>query len=100
MKRALATAMMTLAVLVTGVGVVLAQPSNIGWIDVTTSNPVEPAAIFVDDAGTNLITPQTHMPLVAGHHTVTLTTPDGRSSSIGFSLAAGQTTKISLHPHH
>ncbi len=99
MKRALAAATITLAVLWTGVGVVLADDAHIGWLDVTTSNPVEPAHVFIDDAGTNLVTPQKHLPLVEGHHKLTLRTDDGRSSSIGFSVTAKTTTSLVLHPH-
>jgi hypothetical protein len=98
MKRALAAATITLAVVVAFVGVALAD-SKIGWIDVTTTNPVEPAHIIIDDAGTNLVTPQKHLPLVEGHHNLTLRTDDGRSSSIGFSVTANTTTSLVLHPH-
>jgi hypothetical protein len=95
MKRPLAAVTIMLAVL-TG-GVVLAQ-SNIGWLNVVTSPPV-PAQIFIDDAGTNLVTPQTQMPLVAGHHTIMVVAPGGATSKLGFSIAAGQTTSLTLNPH-
>jgi len=96
--RRLAVATITLAALMSGAFSALAD-SNIGWLDVTTTNPVEAAAILIDKADTRLVTPQKHMTLTAGHHDLTLRTKDGRTSSIGFSITADKTTSLSLHPH-
>jgi hypothetical protein len=97
MKRALVAATITLAVLTTGVGAVLAQ-SGPGFLTILT-NPPEPALIFIDDAGTNLFTPQTNLPLSAGHHSLTVIADGGRSSSLGFSIASGQHSTVTLSPH-
>jgi hypothetical protein len=106
MKRALIIAVAT-TTLLAGVGLVHAQP-GIGWLDVAAQpddgKPVA-AAIILDDAGLHddkghaLTTPQTHLPLAAGHHNLVLVAPDGKSSHIGFSIQAGKTTSFTLHPH-
>ncbi len=68
---------------------------NIGWLDVASDPPAE---IFIDDADTKLVTPQAHLPLAAGHHKLKLVAPDGRQSKIGFSVAAGKTTSLTMQP--
>lgn len=101
MKAALAMAAMT-ATLLLGIGLVRAD-STVGWLDVDVASP-PPAAIFIDDAGLvdkagkPLLTPQTHLPLAAGTHALLLQTPDGKKSKIRFSIAGGQTTRLTLQP--
>jgi hypothetical protein len=68
---------------------------NIGWLDVASDPPAE---IFIDEADTKLMTPQKHMPLAAGHHSLRLLAPDGKHSKIGFSVAAGKTTSLTMQP--
>jgi hypothetical protein len=90
--------------LMLGVGPAVAD-SDVGWLDVDVSSP-PPAAIFIDDrgltdrAGKPLLTPQKHLPLAAGSHSVVLQTPDGtmKSKPLRFSIAAGQTTRLTLQP--
>lgn len=72
-----------------------AADADTGFLDVT-SDP--PAKIFVDEADTGKTTPAQHLPLKAGHHKLKLVTPDGaRNRTIGFTIEAGQTTKLSIH---
>jgi hypothetical protein len=69
--------------------------ADTGYLDVT-SDP--PAKVFVDDADTGKTTPAAHLPLKAGHHKLTLVTSDGaHKRTIGFTIDAGQTTKLSIH---
>lgn len=93
MKSALATAVAAMALLTT-VGLVRAEPS-VGWLDVASDPPAE---IFIDDADAKLVTPQMHLPLQAGHHTLKLVAAGGKQSKIGFSVAAGKTTSLSMQP--
>jgi hypothetical protein len=66
-----------------------------GFLDVT-SDP--PARVHIDDADTGKTTPVQHLPLKAGHHKLTLVTADGaHKRTIGFTVDAGQTTKLSVH---
>jgi hypothetical protein len=72
-----------------------AADAETGYLDVS-SDP--PAKIFVDDADTGKTTPAAHLQLKAGHHKLTLVTPDGtKKRTIGFTIEAGQTTKLSIH---
>jgi hypothetical protein len=72
-----------------------AADADTGYLDVS-SDP--PAKIFVDDADTGKTTPATHLPLKIGHHKLLLVSPDvGKKRSIGFTIEAGQTTKLSIH---
>jgi PEGA domain len=69
--------------------------ADTGFLDVS-SDP--PAKVLVDDADTGKTTPATHLPLKAGHHKLTLVTADGaHKRTIGFTIDAGQTTKLSVH---
>jgi hypothetical protein len=69
--------------------------ADTGYLDVT-SDP--PAKVIVDDVDTGKTTPAQHLPLKVGHHKLTLVTSDGaRKRSIGFTVDAGQTTKLSIH---
>jgi hypothetical protein len=69
--------------------------TDVGYLDVS-SDP--PAKIFIDDADTGKLTPQTHFPVKAGHHKLTLATVDGaHSRSFGFTVEAGQTRKFTVH---
>jgi len=73
-----------------------AQQKDSGFLDVA-SDP-KGAKISIDDADTGKATPQTQLPLKVGHHKLTLATPDGlHSRTIGFTIAAGQTTKLTIH---
>jgi hypothetical protein len=66
-----------------------------GFLDVS-SDP--PAKVFIDDADTGKVTPVQQLPLKAGHHKLTLVTADGtHKRTIGFTVDAGQTTKLSIH---
>jgi hypothetical protein len=66
-----------------------------GFLDVS-SDP--PARVHIDDADTGKTTPVQHLPLKAGHHKLTLVTADGaHKRTIGFTVDAGQTTKLSIH---
>ena len=73
----------------------LAADATSGFLDVTS----DPAAkIAIDGVETGKTTPQLHLALVAGHHKLTLVTVDGaRQRTIGFTVEAGQTTKLSIH---
>jgi hypothetical protein len=66
-----------------------------GFLDVS-SDP--PAKILIDDTDTGKVTPQPHLELKVGHHKLTLVRLDGgHSRSLGFTIAAGQTRKFTLH---
>ena len=66
-----------------------------GYLDVS-SDP--PARVHIDDGDTGKTTPVQHLPLKAGHHKLTLVTADGaHKRTIGFTVEAGQTTKLKLH---
>jgi hypothetical protein len=72
-----------------------AGDADTGFLDVS-SDP--PAKIFVDDADTGKTTPEPHLALKAGHHKLKLVTKDGaHNRTIGFTIEAGQTTKLSIH---
>jgi hypothetical protein len=69
--------------------------ADAGVLDVS-SDP--PARIAIDDADMGKVTPQPRLELKAGHHKLTLTTLDGaHTRTIGFTIAAGQTTKLTIH---
>jgi hypothetical protein len=72
-----------------------ADAADDGYLDVAS----DPAAkIVIDGADTGKITPQSHLELKAGHHKLTLVTIDGaHSRTIGFTVQAGQTTKLTIH---
>jgi len=66
-----------------------------GFLDVSSEPP---AKVLIDDADTGKVTPLQHFPLKAGHHRLTLVTADGtHKRTIGFTVDAGQTTKLSVH---
>ncbi len=72
-----------------------ADDAQTGWLDVASDPPAE---ILVDEVDTSKMTPQTHMALKVGHHKLTLVTKDGaHQRSIGFTVTAGQTTKLTIH---
>jgi len=74
----------------------LEQPRDSGYLDVGSDPPG--AKILIDDTDTGKTTPQTQMPLKVGHHKLTVVTADGaHSRTIGFTVAAGQTTKLTVH---
>ena len=71
------------------------QKVGTGFLDIE-SDP--PAKITIDDADTGKTTPQPHLELPEGHHRITLLTKDGaHKKTIGFSVKAGETTKLTLH---
>jgi hypothetical protein len=66
-----------------------------GFLDIA-SDP--PAKIAIDGHATGKVTPQSHVGLAPGRHTLTLVTLDGaRQRTIGFAIDRGQTTKLTLH---
>jgi hypothetical protein len=71
------------------------QKAAIGFLDIQS----DPAAkITIDDMDTGKMTPQPHLELPEGHHRLTLVTADGaHKKTIGFSIKAGETTKLTLH---
>ena len=93
--RAMAAALLAGMAVHASSAVALADDADTGWLDVASDPSAE---ILVDDVDTNKATPQTHMPLKAGHHKLTLVTKDGaHKRSIGFNVTAGQTTKLTIH---
>jgi hypothetical protein len=69
--------------------------ADVGYLDVS-SDP--PAKIVIDELDTGKTTPYEHLALKAGRHKLTLTTADGgRKRTLGFTIDAGQTTKLSVH---
>ena len=72
-----------------------AQEAATGFLDVTSEPP---ARILIDDADVGQSTPQHRLPVRAGHHKLTLVTSDGaRMLTIGFTVEAGQTKKLTLY---
>jgi hypothetical protein len=70
--------------------------ADTGYLDIA-SDP-QGAKILIDDRDTGKATPQSHLPLPAGHHKLMLVTPDGaHRRGIGFTVEAGQTTKLTIH---
>ena len=106
MKRAMRLALpamaMTLLLSIGSVRLVRAD-SDVGWLDVDVTSP-PPAAISIDGAGLTdkagkpLLTPQTHLPLSTGSHSLLLQTPDGKTSKMRFSIAKNHTTQLTLQP--
>ena len=93
--RVMAAALLAGVAVYASSGVARADDAETGWLDVASDPSAE---ILVDEADTNKVTPQTHMPLKAGHHKLTLVTKDGaHKRSIGFNVTAGQTTKLTIH---
>jgi hypothetical protein len=71
-----------------------AEQKDAGFLDIG-SDP--PARVIIDDADTKTVTPQPHLELAAGHHTLTLVTLDGaRRRTIGFKVEPGKTTKLTI----
>ena len=71
------------------------QLAATGFLDVTSEPP---ARILIDDADVGQSTPQHRLPVRAGHHKLTLVTSDGaRKLTIGFTVEAGQTKKLTLY---
>jgi hypothetical protein len=73
----------------------IAGDVEIAFLDVAS----EPAArIVIDETDTGKTTPQPRIALTAGHHVLTLVTPDGaHRRTIGFSVEAGQTKTFKIH---
>jgi hypothetical protein len=77
-------------------GPALAGNTDTGFLDV--SSEPSGAKILIDDVDLGQATPQHHLPVNAGHHRLTLVTSDGaRKLSVGFSVEAGQTKKLTLY---
>jgi len=69
--------------------------ADTGFLDIA-SDP--PATIAIDGNDTGKVTPQPRLELKAGHHKLTLVTLDGaHARTIGFTVEAGQTTKLTIH---
>jgi hypothetical protein len=100
--------MRTLLIMYTLVGALLGPPAaqapagvagraaqtDAGFLDIG-SDP--PARVIIDDADTKTVTPQPHLELAAGHHTLTLVTLDGaRKRTIGFKIEPGKITKLTI----
>jgi hypothetical protein len=67
-----------------------------GFLDV--SSEPSGAKILIDDADMGQSTPQHHLPVSSGHHRLTLVTSDGaRKLTVGFTVEAGQTKKLTLY---
>jgi hypothetical protein len=72
-----------------------ATQTDTGMLEVS-SDP--PAHVLIDDVDTKTVTPQAHLELKAGHHTLTLVTLDGgRKRTLGFNVEVGQTTRLAIH---
>ncbi len=74
----------------------LAGSADMGFLDVSS----EPSAakILIDEVDIGQATPQHHLPVNAGHHRLTLVTSDGAHKlTVGFSVEAGQTKKLTLY---
>jgi hypothetical protein len=70
--------------------------SDFGFLDV--SSEPSGAKILIDDADLGQTTPQHHLPVRAGHHRLTLVASDGaRKLTVGFTVDAGQTKKLTLY---
>jgi hypothetical protein len=73
-----------------------AQEHGMGFLDVS-SEPTA-AKILIDDADLGQTTPQHHVPVRAGHHRLTLVAGDGTHKlTVGFTVEAGQTKKLTLY---
>ena len=70
--------------------------TDMGFLDVSS----EPSAakILIDDGDVGQTTPQHRLAVRAGHHRLTLVTSDGAHKlTVGFSVEAGQTKKLTLY---
>jgi hypothetical protein len=100
--------MKALLTMCTLVGAMLSPPG--AWASGRTADPLAqtdtgflnvgstPAAhVIIDDADTKTVTPQPHLELKVGHHTLTLVTLDGaRKRTLGFKVEPGQTTTLTI----
>jgi len=70
--------------------------TDMGFLDV--SSEPSGAKILIDDADLGQTTPQHHLPVRVGHHRLTLVTSDGAHKlTVGFTVEAGQTKKLTLY---
>jgi hypothetical protein len=70
--------------------------TDAGFLDVSSEPPG--AKILIDDADLGQTTPQHHLPVRTGHHRLTLVAADGsRKLTVGFTIEAGQTKKLTLY---
>jgi len=70
--------------------------SDFGFLDI--SSEPSGAKILIDEADMGQTTPQHHLPVRAGHHRLTLVSSDGaRKLTVGFTVDAGQTKKLTLY---
>src|SRR6266849_6104087 len=73
-----------------------AQDSVTGFLDVSSEPPG--ARILIDDGDVGQTTPQHRLPVRVGHHRLTLVTGDGAHKlTVGFTVEAGQTKKLTLY---
>jgi hypothetical protein len=72
-----------------------ASADDMGFLDISSDPP--DAKILIDDGDVGQTTPQHHLPVHAGHHRLTLVTKDGaHKRSVGITVDAGQTKKLTL----
>jgi hypothetical protein len=70
--------------------------TDMGFLDV--SSEPSGAKILIDDADLGQTTPQHRLPVRVGHHRLTLVTSDGAHKlTVGFTVEAGQTKKLTLY---
>jgi hypothetical protein len=73
-----------------------AGSADMGFLDVSSEPPA--AKILIDDVDLGQTTPQQHLAVTAGHHRLTLVTSDGAHKlTVGFSVEAGKTKKLTLY---
>jgi hypothetical protein len=103
MKALLSTCALVATLLTSAVGAALptaigdrAAGIDSGFLDVS-SDPSS-AKILIDDVDVGQATPQHHLAVNAGHHRLTLVTSNGAHKlTVGFSVEAGQTKKLTLY---
>ena len=71
------------------------DPAAMGFLDVSS----EPAGaeILIDDADLGKKTPQHQLPVLAGHHRLTLVGDAAHKLTVGFSVEAGKTKALTLY---
>lgn len=90
------SSMILLAVVASLTNVVASADNDTGFLDV--SSEPSGAKILIDDADLGQSTPQHHLPVHVGHHRLTLVTVDGAHKlTVGFTVDAGQTKKLTLY---
>jgi hypothetical protein len=101
MKGFLSVSALGAVLLAAAVGFARTEPiadgnADTGFLDVSSEPPA--AKILIDDADLGQTTPQHHLPVNAGHHRLTLVTSDGAHKlTVGFTIEAGKTKKLTLY---